>query len=40
VVTGSGILELRRIQREGKQAMPAANFSMGQRGFIGSVLPG
>ena len=40
VVTGSGILELRRIQREGKQAMPAANFIMGQHGFIGSVLPG
>jgi methionyl-tRNA formyltransferase len=39
VVTGSGILELRRIQLEGKQAMPAANFIMGQRGFIGSVLP-
>jgi methionyl-tRNA formyltransferase len=40
VVTGSGILELRRIQLEGKQAIPTADFIMGQRSFIGSVLPG
>jgi methionyl-tRNA formyltransferase len=39
VVTGIGILELRRIQLEGKQAMPAANFIMGQREFIGATLP-
>ena len=40
VVTGIGILELRRLQIEGKQAMSAADFLRGQRGFIGSVLPG
>jgi methionyl-tRNA formyltransferase len=40
VVTGSGILELRRIQIEGKQAMSAADFLRGQRGFVGSMLPG
>jgi methionyl-tRNA formyltransferase len=40
VVTGSGILELRRIQIEGKQVMPVADFIRGQRGFIGTVLPG
>ncbi|RJO63000.1 MAG: methionyl-tRNA formyltransferase [Dehalococcoidia bacterium] len=40
VVTGSGILELRRLQIEGKQAMSAADFIRGQRGFIGTVLPG
>jgi methionyl-tRNA formyltransferase len=40
VVTGRGILELRRMQIEGKQVMPAADFIRGQRGFIGSVLPG
>ncbi len=40
VVTGSRILELRRIQIEGKQAMSAADFLRGQRGFIGTVLPG
>ena len=38
VVTGSGILELRRLQIEGKQAMSAADFIRGQRGFIGSIL--
>jgi methionyl-tRNA formyltransferase len=40
VVTGSGVLELRRLQIEGKQAMPAADFVRGQRNFIGSTLPG
>lgn len=40
VVTGCGILELLRIQIEGKQAMSAADFIRGQRNFIGSVLPG
>jgi methionyl-tRNA formyltransferase len=39
VVTGSGILELRRIQLEGKQCMSASDFIRGQRCFIGSVLP-
>ena len=39
VVTGSGILELRHIQLEGKQAMSAADFIRGQRKFVGSVLP-
>jgi len=40
VATGSGVLELRRLQAEGKQAMPAADFIRGHRGFVGSVLPG
>lgn len=40
VVTGRGLLELRHVQIEGRQAMSAADFIMGQRGFIGSVLPG
>jgi len=39
VVTGKGILELRCIQIEGKQAMSAANFIRGQRSFIGTILP-
>jgi len=39
VVAGMGVLELRRLQIEGKQAMPAADFIRGQRSFIGSVLP-
>jgi methionyl-tRNA formyltransferase len=39
VVTGSGILELRRLQIEGKQAMSAEELIRGQRGFVGSVLP-
>jgi methionyl-tRNA formyltransferase len=39
VVTGSGILELRRLQIEGKQALSAEEFIRGQREFVGSVLP-
>jgi methionyl-tRNA formyltransferase len=39
VVTGCGILELRRIQIEGKQPMSTADFIRGQRGFIGTTLP-
>ena len=39
VVTGSGILELRRLQIEGKQALAAPDFLRGQRGFVGSGLP-
>jgi methionyl-tRNA formyltransferase len=39
VVTGRGILELRRIQIEGKQAMSAADFVRGHRQFVGAILP-
>jgi len=38
VVTAEGVLELRRIQLEGKQEMPVAEFVRGQRSFVGSVL--
>jgi methionyl-tRNA formyltransferase len=39
VVSGHGLLELRRVQIEGKQAVSADDFIRGQRGFIGSRLP-
>ena len=38
--TGDGILEVRKIQLEGKRAMSAAEFLRGQRDFIGAVLLG
>jgi methionyl-tRNA formyltransferase len=38
VVTGAGVLELRRVQLEGKQPVSASDFARGQRGFIGSIL--
>ena len=40
VVTGDAILELLNIQYAGKKAMTAAEFSRGQRDFIGIKLPG
>ena len=40
VVTGDGILKLVTIQLEGRRAVSAAEFVCGQRGFIGSLLPG
>ena len=39
IVTGEGILGVRRIQYEGKRDMTAAEFLRGQRDFIGSALP-
>ena len=39
VNTGDGILSVLKVQLEGKQAMPAAEFVRGQRQFIGAVLP-
>jgi methionyl-tRNA formyltransferase len=39
VNTRHGILELRRLQIEGKQVMSATNFLNGQRAFIGAILP-
>jgi methionyl-tRNA formyltransferase len=39
VVTGNGVLEVARVQMEGKQAIAAAEFARGQRSFIGAVLP-
>jgi methionyl-tRNA formyltransferase len=37
--TGDGILNVLRVQLEGKQALSAAEFLRGQRDFIGAVLP-
>jgi len=39
VQTGDGVLELLRLQMEGKRAVTAAEFVRGQRGFVGSSLP-
>jgi len=39
VATGDGILEVCRVQLEGKKAMSADEFLRGQRDFIGAVLP-
>ena len=40
VETGDGILGLLRIQLEGKRALTAAEFLLGQRTFVGSTLGG
>jgi methionyl-tRNA formyltransferase len=37
--SGDGVLNIVKLQLEGKQAMNAADFLRGQRDFIGSVLP-
>jgi methionyl-tRNA formyltransferase len=37
--TGDGVLGVLKLQLEGKQALPAAEFLRGQRDFIGAVLP-
>jgi len=37
--SGDGILNVLRVQLEGKQALSAAEFLRGQRDFIGAVLP-
>ncbi len=39
VGAGEGILNILKVQLEGKQALAAADFLRGQRGFIGAVLP-
>jgi methionyl-tRNA formyltransferase len=39
IITGDGILGVRRLQYEGKRDMAAAEFLRGQRDFIGSLLP-
>ncbi|MBE9501983.1 MAG: methionyl-tRNA formyltransferase [Chloroflexi bacterium] len=39
VETGDGILGLLRVQLEGRKAMSAEEFSRGQRGFAGAILP-
>lgn len=38
VITGSGVLGLRRIQQEGKRETPADEFARGHRGFVGTKL--
>lgn len=40
VKAGDEILGVLAVQYEGKRAMAAADFARGQRGFIGTVLPG
>jgi methionyl-tRNA formyltransferase len=37
--SGDGILNILRVQLEGKQSLSAAEFLRGQRDFIGAVLP-
>jgi methionyl-tRNA formyltransferase len=37
--SGEGMLNILRVQLEGKQALGATEFLRGQRDFIGSVLP-
>lgn len=39
VETGAGILEVKKVQLEGKRVMTADEFLRGQRQFIGAVLP-
>ena len=39
VQTGDGVLQLMRVQLEGRREMSAAEFARGQRTFIGSILP-
>ncbi len=39
VVTGEGVLGLRRVQLEGRRAVDAADFLKGHEGFVGSTLP-
>ena len=39
VQTGSGVLRLERVQREGGREVDAAEFARGQRGLVGAVLP-
>lgn len=40
VQAGEGILKLARVQIEGRKEMEIKEFVRGQRGFIGSILPG
>ena len=39
VVTGDGVLGLRRVQLEGKKDVDAGDFLLGHEGFVGSTLP-
>lgn len=39
VKAGSGVLEIRTVQMEGKRVMSAADFLKGQRQLIGDILP-
>ena len=38
IKTGNGILSVKKLQRQGKNAMDHKNFMNGARNFIGSVL--
>ncbi|MFC2038212.1 methionyl-tRNA formyltransferase [Chloroflexota bacterium] len=40
VTTGEGVLEVLKVQLEGKRVMTAGDFMRGQRDFTGTVLPG
>jgi methionyl-tRNA formyltransferase len=37
--TGDGVLNILKVQLAGKHVLAAAEFSRGQRGFIGVILP-
>ena len=39
VVTGDGVLGIKRVQLEGKKDVAARDFLMGHEGFVGSTLP-
>jgi methionyl-tRNA formyltransferase len=39
VQTGSGVLQLLRVQPEGKKVLAAEDFARGQRDFVGALLP-
>jgi methionyl-tRNA formyltransferase len=39
VVTGHGVLALRKVQLEGKASMASHEFVRGHRGFVGAILP-
>jgi len=39
VGSGDGILQVTKVQLEGKRSMPVAEFLRGQQQFIGSILP-
>jgi methionyl-tRNA formyltransferase len=39
VQTGEGVIQLLKVQPEGKRVMTAEEFARGQRDFVGALLP-
>ena len=39
VQTGAGVLQLLKVQLEGKRVMTADEFERGQKNFLGALLP-